>query len=94
MVSQSYLVAAKFLGLVIEGTTAHLGAEGARVWLFADVKDDALDVGLTDGVGHLQFPAQGFNFGKIHLLISHMQGDGVQFKGDGIKAAKLGQKPQ
>ena len=99
MVAQSHGVASKFLGGVVQGPAAELGAEGAGVGLLAHVKNDAGDLGGDHVVGDLQPLAQGADAsvgvgGHFLALIgldgakAHVHRNGDQLKGLGVETAQ------
>ena len=44
------------------------------------VKDNGGDLGLYDGIRHIQFPAKGLHAAVVHPQ-AHIDGDGFQFEG-------------
>ena len=88
MMAERDLVAAVCLGGAVERAAAHVRAQRARVFLLADVKHDGLDVGLLRDKFHTQLLAQRRNRREIHLVIAHLQRDGLDLEFLGVEAAQ------
>ena len=85
MTECNFITAVRF-GCAVERAAAHVCAQGARIFLLADVKDHGFDFGLFRDVFHLQFFTQLGNRREVHFFIAHFQGNGFDFKFLGIEA--------
>jgi len=73
---------------------AHFGAHGTGVFLFAQVKDNVVDLGGHQGVRDLPGGAPVRHRGEVHPRNAQIQGDGLHGKGLGIELPQAGQHGQ
>ena len=83
-------VTSEFSRSVIECAAAQFGAERAGRGFFPDFEHDLCDLGGDDGIGNFQFFAQFPDGGEVCAARkAHIDGNGLEGKGDRIKAAEF-----
>ena len=94
VVSQRDLLDAKAVQLGAERAAAHLGAQGAGVFLLAAQKYDLIGGDKDDVIGDFQFFAQLFDGAKVHARNAGINGDRHQIEPPGVEAAQVRQRRQ